>query len=87
MESDNLGLLKNIKRVKVPDTLYQTIESRLEKNRENIIPLYKVGIAASLVIGLMLTQVYFLEGLSSKIDQSNNDFELVEINNNLLYYE
>ena len=87
MESDNLGLLKNIKRVKVPDALYQTIESRLEKNRENIIPLYKVGIAASLVIGLMLTQVYFLEGLSSKIDQSNNDFELVEINNNLLYYE
>ena len=86
MDSDNLGLLKNIKRVKVPDTLYQTIESRLEKNRENNIPILKVGIAASFVIGLMLAQFYFL-GFSSKINQSNNEIELVEVNNNSLYYE
>lgn len=86
MEPDNLDILKNIKRAEVPDALYQTIESRLEANRKNIIPLYKVGIAASLVLGLMLSQVYFI-GLLSKIDQSNNDFELVVVNNNSLYYE
>ena len=86
MESENLDILKNIKRVEVPDALYHTIESRLEMNRENMIPLYKVGIAASLVVGLMLTQVYFL-GLSSKIDQANNEIGLVEVNNNSLYYE
>jgi hypothetical protein len=86
MELDNLDILKNIKHVEVPEALYHSIESRLEANRKNIIPLYKVGIAASLVLGLMLSQVYFL-GLLSKIDQSNNDFELVEVNNNSLYYE
>ena len=86
MELDNLDILKNIKRIEVSDSLYHTIESRFEKNRENNIPILKVGIAASLVLGLMLSQVYFL-GLSNKIDQSNNDFELVEVNNNSLYYE
>ena len=86
MEPNNLDILKNIKRIEVPGTLYHTIESRLEKNRENNIPLFKVGIAAFFVIGLMLAQVYFL-GLSSKIDQSNTEIELVEVNNNYLYYE
>lgn len=86
MESENLDILKNIKRAEVPDTLYHTMESRLEKNRENNIPLFKVGIATSIVIGLMLAQFYFL-GFSSEINQFNNEIELVEVNNNSLYYE
>lgn len=86
MESENLDILKNIKRAEVPDTLYHTMESRLEKNRENNIPLFKVGIATSFVIGLMLAQFYFL-GFSSEINQFNNEIELVEVNNNSLYYE
>ena len=56
MELDNLDILKNIKRIEVSDSLYHTIESRFEKNRENNIPILKVGIAASFVIGLMLAQ-------------------------------
>ena len=86
MEPDNLDILKKIKRAEVPDALYQTIESRLEANRKNIIPLYQVGIAASLVICLILTQFYFLE-FSSKINQSNNEIDLIEVNNNSLYHE
>ena len=35
MELDNLDILKNIKRIEVSDSLYHTIESRFEKNREN----------------------------------------------------
>lgn len=86
MELDNLDILKNIKRIEVPDALYHTIECRFEKNRENNIPILKVGLAASFVIGLMLAQFYFL-GFSSEINQSNNEIELVEVNNNSLYYE
>lgn len=86
MEPDNLDILKNIKRIEVSDSLYHTIESRFEKNRENNIPILKVSIAASFVIGLMLAQFYFL-GFSSEINQSNNEIELVEVNNNSLYYE
>ena len=58
MELDNLDILKNIKRIEVPDALYHTIECGFEKNRENNIPILKVGIAASFVIGLMLAQFY-----------------------------
>jgi len=86
MESHNLDILKKIERVEVNEGLYHSIESRIEENRKNIIPLYIVGIVVSLVLGLMLSQVYFF-GLSSKIKQSSNDFELVEFNNNSLYYE
>ena len=39
MELDNLDILKNIKRIEVPDALYHTIECRFEKNRENNIPI------------------------------------------------
>ena len=86
MEPNNLDILKNIKRIEVPGTLYHTIESRLEKNRENNIPLFKVGIAAFFVIGLMLAQFYIL-GFSSQLNQYNMEIELAEVNNNSLYHE
>ena len=87
MKKDNLDILSNIKRVKVPDSLCHKIEMRINKSRENIVPLYRVGIAASLVIGLMLSQLYVLENFSYRKENSHKETELVQLNNNSLYYE
>lgn len=87
MKKDNLDILSNIKRVEVPDSLYHKIEMRINKSRESIVPLYRVGIAASLVIGLMLSQLYVLKNFSTNEESSHKETELVQVNNNSLYYE
>jgi sigma54-dependent transcription regulator len=88
MEQDNLNLLKNIKRIEVSATLYDKIAQRIELKRANTVPFYKVGIAASLLFALIISQVLFISKLekmnSSNLTQPN---ELIEMNNNNLYYE
>jgi len=87
MRQDNLDILKTISRVEVPDLLYHKIETRIEKNREKIVPLYKVSIAASLVLGLILSQWFIVDSFSNNENHFSNDIELIEVNNNSLYYE
>lgn len=88
MEQDNLNILKNIKRLEVSEMLYDKIAQRIELKRANTIPFYKVGIAASFLFAMIISQVFFITK-SEKLNASNNrpTSELVEINNNTLYYE
>lgn len=88
MKHDNLNLLQNIKRIEVSDLLYDKIVLKIEQNRINTMPFYKVGIAASLLFTIIISQ-FFLISKSEKMNESNigKTINLVEINDNSLYYE
>jgi sigma54-dependent transcription regulator len=88
MEQDNLNLLKNIKHLEVSEMLYDKIAQRIELKRANTVPFYKVGIAASVLFALTISQVLFISK-SEKMNSSNltQPNVLIEINNNTLYYE
>ena len=85
---DNLHLLKNIQHVEVSEALYDKIVQKIEQNRINTMPFYKVGIAASLLLTMIISQ-FFLILKSEKMNESNigKTINLVEINDNSLYYE
>jgi len=88
MMQDNLHLLKNIQHVEVSEALYDKIVQKIEQNRINTMPFYKVGIAASLLLTMIISQ-FFLILKSEKMNESNigKTINLVEINDNSLYYE
>ncbi len=88
MENDKLNLLKNIKRLEVSETLYDKIAQRIELKRANTVPFYKLGIAASLIFAIIISQVLIISK-SDKMNSSNRYQvkELVEVNNNNLYNE
>jgi len=88
MKQDNLNLLQNIKRIEVSDLLYDKIVLKIEQNRINTVPFYKVGIAASLLFAMIISQLFMI----SKSEKMNTPsigkmINLVEINNNSLYHE
>lgn len=88
MEQDNLNLLKNIKRLEVSDALYDRISQQIERDIANKLPFYKVGIAASILFAMIISQVFFITNAGKmNTTQLNQTSELVEINNNTLYYE
>jgi len=88
MDQDNIDILKSIKRVEAPSSLYHKIEIHIkERNRNQVIPLYKVSIAASLIFGLILSQFYVLNNFTDNEDPTNYTIELLMINDNSLYNE
>ncbi|NQX85724.1 MAG: hypothetical protein HRT67_07435 [Flavobacteriaceae bacterium] len=87
MEQDTLDTLKNIKPVKTSNLLYKKIEERLYNDKGRFVPLYKVIIAATLVMGLFISQLYFINSFSKSQEYGNNRIELIPKNNNLFYYE
>jgi hypothetical protein len=88
MEQDNLTLLKKIKKVEASPQIFAQIEQRIKHNKANVLPLYQVGIAASLLIGVFIAQFVILnKSFSNSASQMNAVTELIETNNNTLYYE
>lgn len=85
---DNLHLLKNIQRVEVSEALYDKIVLKIVQDKANIVPFYKVGIAASILFTMIISQ-FFMISKSEKMNESNigKTINLVEINDNSLYYE
>lgn len=82
----NIDLLKKIKKVEVADTLYDKIMLRIEQ-KSNTLAFYKVSIAASLVIGLLLGEVFLVIKGNTDNLTSSQITTLVTINDNSLYYE
>ena len=60
MKQENLNVLQNIKRVEVSELLYDKIVLKLEENRLNTVPFYKVAIAASVLIGMIISQFFII---------------------------
>lgn len=82
----NIDLLKKIKKVEVADNLYDKIMLRIEQ-KSNTLAFYKVSIAASLIIGLLLGEVVLVIQGNKDNPTSSQITTLVTINNNSLYYE
>lgn len=85
MEQENFNQLRNIKRIEVSEMLYDKISQRIAYKKANLIPLYKVNVAACLLFALVIGQVFILS--QSKNTNTNPKNQLVEINNNMLYNE
>lgn len=88
MLQDNLHLLKKIKRVEVSEALYDKIVQKILQDKAKIVPFYKAGIAASILFAMIFSQ-FLLVLKSAKMNESNigKNINLVEINDNSLYYE
>jgi hypothetical protein len=87
MEQDNLDLLKQIKKIAVSDAMYPKIMQRIERNKMTILPMYKVVIAASLLLGLITTELYIVQNRANPIAETNKINNIIPINDNSLYHE
>jgi hypothetical protein len=87
MEQDNLDLLKQIKKIAVSDAMYPKIMQRIERNKMTILPMYKVVIAASLLLGLITTELYIVQNRANPIAETNKINNIIPINDNSLYNE
>ena len=85
MEQENFNQLRNIERIEVSEMLYDKISQRIAYKKANLIPLFKVNVAAFLLLALVIGQVFILS--QSKNTNTNPNNQLVEINNNMLYNE
>jgi hypothetical protein len=87
MKNDNLHLLKNIKKVEISDSVFEKITKRLENRTATVVPMYKVGIAAALILGLVFGEIYFISRRTQDTQQMAQLNELLKVNNNTLYHE
>ncbi len=87
MKNDNLHLLKNIKKVEISDSVFDKITKRLENRVATVVPMYKVGIAAALILGLIFGEIYFISSRIQDTQQMAQLNELLKVNNNALYHE
>lgn len=85
MEIHNLETLKSIKKVEISDAVFEKISSRIQNSKTQTIPLYKVGIAASLLFGFMLFEIFWVNQKFK--EKATQKIELVIVNNNHLYDE
>ena len=82
---ESLELLKNIKRVDVPEHLYDTILSKIEHRKQPIVSMKWVRAAAAILLCLVSIEVYLF---TKTVNKQNNSLELlVELPNNMLYHE
>ena len=85
MESSDLEILKSIKQVEISEEVFKKLTSRIQERKSQIIPFDKIGVAASLLMGFLIFEIYFL---NKKIkDNAPHEVELVTLNNNHLYNE
>lgn len=88
MEQNNLNLLKNINRLEVSEVLYDKITQRIALKRSSTIPFYKVGIVVSILFALIVSQILFItKSQNLNVSDNKTTSEILEINNNTLYYE
>ena len=82
----NIDILNTVKRVDVPEHVYNNILQKIEQKRtSNVIPMKWVGAAAAVLLCLISLEVYVFtkESTSNK----NNLESIVELPNNMLYNE
>jgi uncharacterized protein YneF (UPF0154 family) len=87
MKNDNLHLLKKIKKVEISDSVFDKITKRLENRVAKVVPMYKVGIAVALILGLVFGEIYFISRRTQDTQQMAQLNELLKVNNNTLYHE
>lgn len=78
--------LKNIKRVQVPDYMFETIMSKIEREKAITIPLHWAGVAAAILILCISTNIYLVSN-NNRSDQKNELGSLVPTNTLELYHE
>lgn len=84
MEDNNMELLKKIKRIDAPDYLYDQIVKQIEDRKIQIIPMYKIAIAVSLLLVLIASETIIGTKLN-KVSQSSGNLEqlFMQMDNNL----
>jgi negative regulator of sigma E activity len=88
MEANSIDILKKIKRVDTHPDMYNKILLRIQqKRRPIIVPLYQVGIAAMLILGLLACEIVIVN--HQKSDQNNqNGLDAIFLqHNNTFYHE
>jgi hypothetical protein len=87
MENENLDLLATIKKVAVPDAMYDNIMQRVQAKKMTMIPIYKFVVVASLLLGLICTEFYIVQKSQKTIAESNKISNILPVNDNSLYHE
>jgi hypothetical protein len=83
--NESLELLKTIKRVDVPEHLYDAILSKIDQRKQPIVSMKWVRAAAAILLCLVSIEVYLF---TKTVNKQNNSLELlVELPNNMLYHE
>lgn len=84
MEDNNMELLKKIKRIDAPDYTYDQIVKHIEDRKIQIIPMYKIAIAVSLLLVLIASETIIGTKLN-KVSQSSGNLEqlFMQMDNNL----
>ena len=78
--------LKKIQRVQMPNYMYETIMSKIKREKANIIPLHWAGVAAAILILCISTNIYLVSN-NFLSDQKNELGSLVPTNTLELYHE
>ncbi len=87
MKKLNLNVLKKINKVEVNDAVFEKIVYRMNQQKNQFIPLYKVGIAASIIFCLILGEAFLVSNTFQSTKKYSQLNEVSIINNNSLYYE
>lgn len=82
----NIDILNNVKRVDVPEHLYNKILQKIEQRKTtNVVSMKWVGAAAAVLICLIAIDVYVFT--KETTNYKNNLESIVELPNNMLYNE
>jgi len=87
MINNNLELLSKIKRTEAPASLYDKVCARLEANRLKHVSPLRVGLAASLLVGIFAVELFILTKKTSGNSNSQALDYVVSHNQNALYHD
>lgn len=87
MIDNKLELLSKIKRTEAPAALYDKVCARLETNRIKYISPLRVGLAASLLVGIFAVELFVLTKKTAGNSNPKAFDYVVSHNQNLLYHD
>lgn len=87
MEASNIDILKKIKRVDADPAIYDRIMFRIGQRTRAIVPIYQVGIAAVLILGLFMCEAIMIFKQKSLQSEQHGLEKIFVQNNNNLYHE
>lgn len=87
MEVNNIEILKKIKRVETHPDMYEKIVRRIQQRKNQVVPIYQVGIAALLVLGMLVCDVVMINHHKNQNINQNGLEQMFAENNNNLYNE
>lgn len=79
----SLELLKSIKKVTPSESLFNKIEQKIERTRNNVVPMAWIKIAAAVFICVFSVEIYLISNPSSTSDLA----EIIPTTDNTLYHE